>query len=80
MVMPMVDIRLMRMRMFNYLMYVRMRVEATIWNLLFCMVVYVMTVIVPVCFEVRSQRGERTSKEARTKASRSLRFNCTGAL
>ena len=52
MVMPMVDIRLMRMRMFNCLMYVRMRVETTIWNLLFCMVVCVMTVIMPVSMVV----------------------------
>jgi hypothetical protein len=48
----MVDIGLMRVSMLNGFMYVRMRVEATIWNLLFCMVVCVMTVIMPVSMVV----------------------------
>jgi len=48
MVVPMVDVRLMRVSMLNGFMYVRMRVDSTIWNLLFCVVVCVMTVIMPV--------------------------------
>ena len=52
MVMPMVDIGLMWVRMFDCFMYVRMRVEAIIWNLPLWMVVCVMNVIMLVSMVV----------------------------